>query len=448
MTGSNIDTPTNFAGPKLIDILFKPAFAFRQFTLLALGGLLALFGCLGSFAHAAEAKMLSIEQTLTQLEKANRLIQSSKRLIDAAQADVRRADVGPNPNVSVGAFNSIAKSYRYTELDQTIRIEQTFERGNKRALRIAAAQEIVKATEADVIDITRQQKIVAASIYVDLMLAQRSLALSQENDSNFKRLLDGASKRLKAGDIASADVSRLSVEQSRATNEVRSSENNLLQAQFKLASLLALEGNILLASDQLPDLAFIAQQTPALSLLANAIATEKAIANRSDLLAAQLRVRAAERALAIAKSQTTRDITLGAQTERAPSFGGRVFGLSASVPLFTNNDYTGDILRAGTELSIAEGDVLRIKAQIQYEIDAAYGQLNSAKDRLERLFNTTLPEVNKASQAIEYAYTRGAANLTDLFDSRRQFNAVLVETAAAQADYARALYVYKATIEG
>jgi outer membrane protein, heavy metal efflux system len=118
------------------------------------------------------------------------------------------------------------------------------------------------------------------------------------------------------------------------------------------------------------------------------------------------------------------------------------------VPLFTNNDYTGDILRAGADLSLAEGDVQRIKAQIRYEVDAAYGQLNSAKDRLGRLLSTTVPEVNKASQAIEYAYTRGAATLTDLFDSRRQFNAVLVETASAQADYARALYIYRATIEG
>jgi outer membrane protein, heavy metal efflux system len=433
----------------LSDFFYKPTIVRkRNFTRSIHGCIFAIACSLGNWALAAEPRAMSIEQTLMQLEQSNRLIQNSKRLTEAAQADVKKADVGPNPNISYGAFNSIARRYRYSELDQTLRVEQTFERGNKRALRVAAAQELVKATEADINDITRQQKIIAAGVYVDLMLAQRVLGLSKENELNFKRLTDGALKRLKAGDIASADVSRLSVEQSRASNEVRTSENNLLQAQFKLASLLAMEGTTISATDKLPDLTLISEQTPLLTIQTKTLAVEKAMSNRSDFLAAQLRVRAAERAMAIAKSQTTRDITVGAQTERAPSFGGRVFGLSASVPLFTNNDYTGDILRAGADLSIAEGEVLRIRAQIQYEIDAAFGQLNSAKDRLDRLLNTTLPEVNKASQAIEYAYSKGAATLTDLFDSRRQFNAVLVDTASAQADYARALYLYKATIEG
>jgi outer membrane protein, heavy metal efflux system len=433
----------------LIDFSYKPT-AVRpwRYASAIRACILVIAYMLSPWALAAEPRALSIEQTLQQLELSNRVIQNSKRLTDAAQADVKKADVAPNPNISFGAFNSVANRFRYTELDQTLRVEQTFERGNKRALRVAAAQEVVRAIQADVNDITRQQKIVTSGIYVDLMLAQRVLGLSLENELNFKRLTEGASKRLKAGDIASADVSRLSVEQSRASNEVRASENNLLQAQFKLASLLAIEGTTISATDKLPDLALLSEQTPLLTIQKNAQAVEKAMNSRSDLLAAQLRVKAAERAIAIAKSQTTRDITVGAQTERAPSFGGRVFGLSASVPLFTNNDYTGDILRAAADLSIAEGEVVRIRAQIQYEIDAAYGQLNSAKDRLARLLNTTLPEVNKASQAIEYAYSKGAATLTDLFDSRRQFNAVLVETASAQADYARALYLYRATIEG
>jgi outer membrane protein, heavy metal efflux system len=278
----------------LIKIFFYPALFTKRFLKFAIGGsVLSSAFLYANVVQAAEAKALSVEQTLTQLEQSNRLIQNSKRLTEAAKAEVRKADVGPNPNVSFGAFNSIAKRYRYAELDQTLRIEQTFERGNKRALRVSAAQEIVKATEADINDVTRQQKIVAAGAYVDLMLAQRVLLLSQENVLNFKRLLEGASKRLKAGDIASADVSRLSVEQSRASNEVRASENNLLQAQFKLASLLAMEGTVLTATDNLPELPFIAQQTALLTPEAKEIAVEKTLNNRSDLLAAPLRSQAA-----------------------------------------------------------------------------------------------------------------------------------------------------------
>jgi outer membrane protein, heavy metal efflux system len=395
-----------------------------------------------------EPKGYSIDQVLHDIELNNRTIQNGKRLIGVAQADVKRADVGQNPNLSFGAFNSIAKRYRYSELDQTLRIEKTYERGDKRALRVAAAQELVTATQAEIVEIIRQQKIIGADAYVDLMQSKRILALSEENEQNFKRLVDGAQKRLKAGDIASADLSRLNVEFSRSSNEVRAAQSALLQAQFKLASLLATEGTVIRATDSLPNTDTLLQNSKFFSTANNTSALEITLLSRSDLNAANARVKAFEKAVALAKSQQIRDVTFGAQTERAPGFGGRVFGLSASIPLLTGNDYTSEALKAAADLNVAEGEVLRIKAQIQLEVDTAFTQLIGSKDRLERLLGTTMPEVIKASQAIEYAYTRGAATLTDLFDSRRQFNAVQVETAAAQADFARALYLYKATIIG
>jgi outer membrane protein, heavy metal efflux system len=413
---------------------------------------IALGASFQNFAFAAElpreSKQYSIDQVLRDIELNNRTIQNSKRLIGVAQAEVKKADVGQNPTLSYGAFNSVAKRYRYGELDQTVRIEKTYERGDKRALRVAAAQELVTATQADIVEVVRQQKILAADAYVDLMLAQRTLNLSEENEQNFKRLVDGAQKRLKAGDIASADVARLNVESSRASNEVRSAQSTLSQAQLKLASLLAEEGTAISAIDNLPDSSNISQNSSLFISANNASALEQAMLNRSDLSAAQARVKAFEKAVILAKSQQIRDVTFGAQTERAPSFGGRVFGLSASIPLLMGNDYSSEAIKASADLNVVEGEVLRIKAQIQLEVNLAYAQLLGAKDRLERLLGTTMPEVVKASQAIEYAYSRGAASLTDLFDSRRQFNAVKVETAAAQADFARALYLYKATIIG
>jgi outer membrane protein, heavy metal efflux system len=412
--------------------------------LVSIGSLLGL----NTLVIAANVQTYSIEQAILELEKSNRVIQASKRLVNVAQADVKRADVAPNPTLSFGAFNSVAKRYRYSELDQTVRIEKTYERGDKRALRVAAAQELVSASEADIVEVIRQQKILGASAYVDLLLAQRVLSLSQENELNFRRLVEGAMRRLKAGDIASADVSRLSVELSRSTNEVRAALSAQQQAQFKLASLLAAEGNDIVASDKLPDAEIIAKNNTLFSPSNKTAALDQAMQQRSDLSAAMARVKAFEKAMALAKSQQIRDVTVGAQTEKAPGFGGRVFGLSASIPLLFGNDFSSEVLRAAADLSVVEGDVQRIKAQIQLEVDTAFAQLLGAKDRLDRLLLTTMPEVYKASQAIEYAYSRGAATLTDLFDSRRQFNAVQVETAVAQADFARALYLYKSTIVG
>jgi outer membrane protein, heavy metal efflux system len=426
----------------------------RMSSRLASTVLLAFMGfsTAHSFVAATEIKTAtnnySLEKSLSEIELNNRVIQGTKRLIGVAQAEVKRADVGPNPSLSFGAFNSTARRLRFNEIDQTVRIEKTFERGDKRALRVAAAQELVLVTEADIVEVIRQQKIIGINSYVDLMLAQRVQQLSEENELNFKRLVDGAKKRFNAGDIASVDLSRLTVELSRANNEVRAAQIGRQQAQYKLASLLAIEGTTIVATDELPVGKAIAENAIWFATANNSVALENTMDKRSDLKAAVARVKALEKAMSLAKSQQIRDVTLGAQTEKAPSFGGRVFGLSASIPLLIGNDYSSEVIRAAADLNVAEGELQKIKAQIQLEVEMAFAQLSGSKDRLERLLGYTIPEVNKASLAIEYAYSRGAATLTDLFDSRRQFNAVQVETALAQADFARALAIYKASIVG
>jgi outer membrane protein, heavy metal efflux system len=410
---------------------------------LPLTSLLGL--CTPSCAQSITVNAYSLKDTLVQVETSNRAVQNARLLVDAASADIRRADIGLNPSLSAGAFNSAAGRYRPKELDQTVRIEQTFERGNKRALRVATAQELQSATILDVAETIRLQKVLAATNYVELTLAQRLKRLVEENEANFKRLVEGAQRRLKAGDIAQADVSRLRVEASRASNEVRTAEANLLQAQLKLAVVLAQEGTTLSATDTLPDTKTIVQLEDLFKDASHAARITSTLANRSDLQAARARVKAQEKALLLAKSLQIRDITIGAQTERAPSYGGRVFGLSAAIPLLVNNDYYGDILRASAELSLAQAEEERLTAQIRNELQANYVQLLASKDRLNSLLGTTLPEVVIAAQAIEYAYTRGAATLTDLFDARRQFNAVQMESAMAQGEFAKAIYAYQAT---
>jgi outer membrane protein, heavy metal efflux system len=400
-----------------------------------------------TIADAAELTPYTLERAISQVELTNRQVLNAKRQIEGAQADIQRADVGINPTVSIAAFNSFAGQYRPSQLDQTVRIEQTFERGGKRALRVASARQLETAAFADLNETIRQQKIICAAAYAEVAVSQRLKQLSDENLVNYQRLLDGAQRRLKAGDIASADVSRLSVEVARAVNDVRGIENNQAQARFRLANVMGQENILPQAIDRLPDASAFNTIESLLKPESHAKAVQASVENRSDVVAANARVRAQEKALELAKSLQTRDVTLGAQTETSPSLGGRVFGLSASVPLFVNNSYAGDIARASADIAIAENEVQRLKAQVRFELDSAYAQLLAARDRLQVFTNSAVPEVTKVSQAIEYAYTRGAATLTDLFDARRQFNAVLVEAANAQSEFAKALYVYKASID-
>lgn len=146
-------------------------------------------------------------------------------------------------------------------------------------------------------------------------------------------------------------------------------------------------------------------------------------------------------------SQRTRDVTVGLQTERSPALGGSVFGVSAAIPLFVFNDYSGDLARALAERDQAAEDLTRVQAAIRTDVDQATAALGAARARLALLTGTALPQAQRAAQAIEFAFERGAATLTDLFDARRQFAAVRLDEINARTELARALTAWRQALK-
>ena len=134
------------------------------------------------------------------------------------------------------------------------------------------------------------------------------------------------------------------------------------------------------------------------------------------------------------------------QTERSPSLGGNVFGVSASIPLFVNNDFSGDIARADADLASAQEDLERLKGLVRSDAARSAALAASALERAQRLQQVSLPEATRAAQAIDFAFSRGAATLTDLFDARRQLVAVRIEALNARADYSKAVLAWREAV--
>lgn len=389
----------------------------------------------GRSLRFADADRLLVER--------NRPVRLARSAVEIASAEIRRVDVLPNPVLSAQMSNTIAGQYRVRESDRLARIEQTFERGGKRELRREFAERARRAAAFDLAETLRQQRTALAGAYFELAARQRLVAIARDVAAGYTRLLDAAERRRRAGDLAAVDVSRLRVEASRADSAARAAEAEQLQAQLALAALLALEAEAgtLMAADELPDNVDgdrLPGDGPAVPDL-TPVRDPAALSARADILAADQRTRAAEQSVRLARSQRTRDVTVGLQTERVPAFGGNVYGVTASVPLFLNNDFGGDIARASAELDQAREDEGRIRAGARSDIDRARAQLGLARDQLSRILATTLPQATRAVEGIEFAFTRGAATLTDLFDARRQWAAVRTDAVAAQRDFARAL---------
>ena len=400
---------------------------------------LALFAacCAALPAFSRDVALAEAEKLLVQY---NRELQVARRGMESADAQRLIAGARPNATFSINTSSISSESgggqIGQRQYDTVFRIDQPFERGNKRKLRLDAASGLQRAARHDFLDVLRQSFATLQGAYFDLKLAQDRAQTLAENAQLFSGTLAAAQRRLKAGDLAPADVAKVQVDFERAQNDARSAQADLARAQLALGYLLALEAEAL-------ELRAI-DPWPALER-AEPRAVEEAVDARPDVVAARARVAAAEKLRDLARAQRTRDITLGAQYERFP---GNVpvnsMGIGFAVPLFTGYDFSGDIQKAEVDRYSAMDALARTRAVAMNELRRAAGDLNATAERLERFDASLLGAANQSAQASEFAFSRGAISVLEVLDARRTLRAVRLEALAARADYAKALAAWRA----
>jgi len=379
-----------------------------------------------------QARDLTLPEAESLLVRNNRELQTARRGMESADAQRVIAGARPNATFSVNS-TGIASN---VSADTVFRIDQPFERGNKRELRLGAAAGLQRAARSDYLDVLRQQLSVLQGAYYDLKLAQEKAQTLAENAELFSGTLAAAERRLKAGDLAPADVAKVQVDYERAQNDARSALAELARAQIALAYLLALEAE----SRELRAV----EPWPALER-AEPAAVEEAIDARPDVAAARTRVEAAEKLRDLARAQRTRDITLGAQYERFPgNVPSNSVGFGVAVPLFTGYDFAGDIQKAEVDRYAALDALARVRAVAQSELARAAADLNAAAERVARFDGSLLGAANRSAQASEFAFSRGAISVLEVLDARRTLRAVRLEALGARADYAKALGAWRA----
>jgi len=386
---------------------------------------------------AMAAPPLGLREAEALWRQHSRELQQANANVAGAAADLKTAGQRPNPEVSLNALSISpwsgygAGGYKDKKMDSQLRIDQLIERGGKRDLRLRGATARLEAASLDLDDTARQQLGILRHTYYNLRLAQEKLALAQDTAKLYGQSADAGKRRLKAGDIAPVDLSRLQIDQARADSDARQAEADLHQAQQALAYLIGrqAEAETLIAADDWP------------TLEAQALAeTEVALEQRPDLVAANRRLQAAEADRDLARARKKRDITVGLQLEHnlqnAPT---NSFGLGVSVPLFIWHEYEGEIARAEADLDLARLQLAQQQAQAVGQVAQARQTLLAARDRLSRFENGLRADAERVAKAAEFAYAKGAMGLIDLLDARRTLRQIQIETASARADYAKAL---------
>jgi len=389
------------------------------------------------------ARDLALADAERQFLERNRDLLAARRAVESAGAVVEIAGARPNATLSLNTSSISANpgvgpgSITQKRMDTVLRIDQPFERGDKRELRMDAAAGLQRAAQNDALDVLRQQLAATRGAYYELKQAQEKLGVLGEISGLYARVLQVAQLRLKAGDLAPADVARVQVDRERAQNDERSAQAEVARAQLSLGFMIGEEAGagFLKAIDPWPRVD-----------RADALAVVQALGSRPDVLAAKARLEAAEKLRDLARAQRTRDVTVGAQVERFPgTVPTNSIGIGVAIPLFTGNDFSGDIRKAEVERYAAQDFLARVRAVAENELRRAASDLNSAAERLERLDGSLLGAARRAADAAEFAFQRGATSVLEVLDARRTLRAVLIDGLAAKADHARALAAWRSS---
>ena len=396
---------------------------------------------------------LSLAQAQQLFHANSRELLAAQRALQASEANAMSAGQKPNPSLSLGvsSFNlnrnagnknpeNQSNSLQDQTLNSTVQISQLFERGDKRELRIASAQNAIKASRFDLKDAERQWLFTLNSSYFDLLLAQLIEAIQNSNVNLYEKTLQAAELRLKAGDIAASDASRIRVDLLKTKNDLRQALANKQKAQSNLAYLIGKEtdASIIYAQDIWPD----QKSLPELQM--------KSVNQRPDVLAAEARAKQAEDNARLANALKTRDVNIALQYQhfpgQLPGAGENTIGAALSIPLFTNYQYQGEIARAQVDLNAAQEAKEQTLAAALSDVDRANADLQAATEKLQRFDAQILTEAQKAADAAEFAYNHGATGITDLLDSRRVLRALQLDAACVRADFAKSLAAWKAAM--
>jgi len=408
-----------------------------------------------SFAADDEINLqhLNIRQAQQLFHANSRELLAAQRALQATEANAISAAQKPNPFLSLGlsSFNlnrntgnknpdNNSNSLQDQTLNSSVQINQLFERGDKRELRIASALNAIKASRFDLKDAERQWLFTLNSSYYDLLLAQLIEAIQNSNVNLYEKTLQAAELRLKSGDIAASDVSRIRVDLLKTKNDLRQALANKQKAQSNLAYLIGRETDAsnIYAQDIWPDLKSLPEKTM------------KNVNQRPDVLAAEARTKQAEENTRLANALKTRDVNIAFQYQhfpgQLPGAGENTIGAAVSIPLFTNYEYQGEIARAQVDLTAAQEAKEQTYAAALSEVDRVNADLQAATEKLQRFDAQILTEAQKAADAAEFAYNHGATGITDLLDSRRVLRALQLDAASVRADFAKSLAAWKAAM--
>ncbi|MBI1374722.1 MAG: hypothetical protein GC159_18540 [Phycisphaera sp.] len=370
---------------------------------------------------------LTARQAVTIALENNRQIRADIETIGLARADFVQAGLLPNPVLSMvyrapsGDVHSVLGAS----------VAQTLSDLWKRPARIDAAkadlQAAVLRVSASALDLVAEVQQTHARIVHD----QRALELLNQNADTLERAHRLAKSKFDNGAGTQLDVARVEAEQLANATDIEAMRTELANEKLTLLESLGLAG----ASTDWRAV----EQTPA-ALDLDAIGGEQAVidvakSQRLEVLAAHWEIKAQASRLHEQKLSVIPDIELGIDYEHAdPSAFTVGPSLGFAIPLFDQNQ--AQIASAQVSVRQAVAAAAVAEQMTVREIRQAYRTYRSIATQIQLYRDKALPMQTRNLELAATAFQTGDSDLTVLLDVQDSANAAQLKLAELERDFA------------
>lgn len=384
--------------------------------------------------QASGGAIASLDQAIAAAIAASPALRAAETQIEADRQGRAQAGVLPNPEFSLGTEN-VAGSGPYQgfrSAETTAGLSWRIELGGKRGARSGVADAGVGASRAELsaarLDLYRE----VTRAYIDLLAAQRAIALEQERAQLAGDMVRVARARVDAGREPLIQVRKAEVVASTAAIALTKSERLAAASRSTLSRMaggrpVQVQPDAAWYEDLGPDPAAQPVTSPAPS--------------SPDLLRRKAEIERSQAQFRLQQTEAVPDVTVNAGVRRYSDSSDTVFLVGLSVPIPVLNRNQGGIERSRLLIGKSELEAQQAERQLVQELGQAQAELEIAWREARSLKEVVLPAAEAAFGFAREGYAGGKFPFLDvldaqrtLFDAKAQLNDALRDFHLRKAD--------------
>jgi outer membrane protein, heavy metal efflux system len=386
-------------------------------------------------APPASADILTLEAATERFLKRNLALEAARLEVGIAEAERVAARLRPRPGLTLSAENlQVSGPTSFNRLYEAgATITQSFELGNRGALRMEVADRTVAVAEARLTDVLRRRLFDLKRTYYEAILARTILELAWESRAAYGELVRFNAVRLEEGDIAAGELIKVRLERIKYETAVANAElahrqvkiqllELLSESSFERAATLDVAGRLQLGNESLDP----------------ARLREAALANRTDIKVAEAEVVRFESVFKLEGSRAKGEITSYVGYKRVGVDNTVLAGVTLPLPFGNRNQ--GGIARAEAEWRVAEANLRLARNRALAEVESAYRAYETAREQVKAYEAGLLDQADESREITLAAYKEGAAELVAFIEAQRTRAEVRANYYGALFDYQKALF--------